>query len=59
MQLEGIGEDLRSRVLYRDAEIMVIDKPAGLPVQGGSNIPVSLDRLAAQELRFGIAEKPR
>jgi 23S rRNA pseudouridine955/2504/2580 synthase len=59
MQLEGIGEDLRSRVLYRDAELLVMDKPAGLPVQGGSSIPVSLDKLAEQELRFGIVEKPR
>jgi len=59
MKLEGIGEDLRARVLYRDAELVVVDKPAGLPVQGGDNISVSLDALANQHLRFGSIQAPR
>ena len=31
------GEELRRRVLYRDDDMLVVDKPAGLPVQGGSS----------------------
>lgn len=35
--------DLQARVLYSDAHILAIDKPAGLPVQGGSGSPRHLD----------------
>lgn len=35
--------DLQARVLYSDPHILVIDKPAGLPVQGGSGSPRHLD----------------
>ena len=30
------ADDLRARMLHRDAHVIVIDKPAGLAVQGGS-----------------------
>src|SRR5262249_60210983 len=32
----GTAIDLSVRVLYRDRQIIVIDKPAGLPVHGGA-----------------------
>ncbi|MCA8931505.1 MAG: RluA family pseudouridine synthase [Rhodospirillaceae bacterium] len=50
--------DLAARVLYRDADLLVIDKPAGLAVQGGSGTTVHLDGLLAA-LQFEAAEPPR
>lgn len=35
-------EWLIDRVLYEDEDLMVLDKPAGLPVHGGSGVPVGL-----------------
>jgi 23S rRNA pseudouridine955/2504/2580 synthase len=52
------AERLRRLVLHRDAEVIVIDKPAGLAVQGGSGTPRHLDGML-EALRFDAAEKPR
>ncbi|MBK8176122.1 MAG: RluA family pseudouridine synthase [Rhodospirillales bacterium] len=49
--------DLEARILYRDAEVLVIDKPAGLAVQGGTKTSRHLDGML-DALRFG-AERPR
>jgi 23S rRNA pseudouridine955/2504/2580 synthase len=51
-------EDLRSRVLYRDDDMLVLDKPAGLAVQGGSGQHRNLDALS-EALRFEADEPPR
>ena len=56
--MAALAGELRARVLYRDEELLVLDKPAGLAVQGGHNIDVSLDA-ALPLLRFGSAETPR
>jgi 23S rRNA pseudouridine955/2504/2580 synthase len=45
-------------VLYRDADVLVIDKPAGLAVQGGTATPRHLDAML-DALRFDAAERPR
>lgn len=50
--------DLRRRVLYRDAEIIVLDKPAGLAVQGGTRTLRHLDGML-DALRYGSSERPR
>ena len=50
--------DLQQRVLYRDAELMVIDKPEGLAVQGGTGTGRHLDGLL-DALRFDAQERPR
>ena len=48
---------LNDRVLFIDAEALVLDKPAGLAVHAGPATPSSLeDRLA--ELRFGFQRLP-
>jgi tRNA pseudouridine32 synthase/23S rRNA pseudouridine746 synthase len=51
------GGDLADRVLFVDAEAIVIDKPAGLPVDaprsGGDSIAGRLD-----ELKFGFPRPP-
>ncbi|HXQ52838.1 MAG TPA: RluA family pseudouridine synthase [Stellaceae bacterium] len=45
-------------VLHRDDQVIVIDKPAGLAVQGGSGMDRHLDGLL-EALRFGAPERPR
>src|SRR5262249_37804761 len=50
--------ELKARVLYMDAEAIVIDKPAGLPVQGGSGMVRHLDAML-DALRLGASERPR
>ena len=51
------AEEIVSKVLYRDALMLVIDKPAGLPVhpgpKGGETLTHHLD-----SLRFGLPRKP-
>ena len=49
--------DIGARLLYRDALVLVIDKPAGLPVhpgpRGGETLTDHLDAL-----RFGLPRRP-
>jgi 23S rRNA pseudouridine955/2504/2580 synthase len=49
---------IRSAVLHRDASVIVIDKPAGLAVQGGTEIERHLDAML-DGLRFDGSERPR
>ena len=49
---------LQSCVIYRDDHIIALNKPPGLPVQGGSKQSRHVDGLA-EALRFGMDEKPR
>ncbi len=49
---------MREAVLYRDDHIIVLNKPAGLPSQGGSGQTRHVDGLA-EALCFGYPEKPR
>ena len=50
-------DEIRARVLHRDGLMLVIDKPAGLPVhkgpKGGANLESSFDAL-----RFGLPRPP-
>jgi tRNA pseudouridine32 synthase/23S rRNA pseudouridine746 synthase len=50
-------ENLLARVLYRDGLMLIVDKPAGLPVhrgpKGGANLEDLLDAL-----RFGLPQRP-
>ncbi|XP_051132363.1 RNA pseudouridine synthase 4, mitochondrial [Andrographis paniculata] len=50
---------VRSLELYKDPAIIVINKPPGMPVQGGLGINKSLDELASNYLRYDYAESPR
>ncbi|MCJ2105875.1 RluA family pseudouridine synthase [Methylobacterium sp. E-041] len=53
----AIHPDIGARLLYRDALVLVIDKPAGLPVhpgpKGGETLTDHLDGL-----RFGLPRRP-
>ncbi len=50
--------ELRSRVLHLDDDVIVLDKPAGLAVQGGTRTHRHLDAML-DALRFGADERPR
>lgn len=49
---------IQSCVLYRDDHIIALNKPPGLPTQGGSKQTRHVDGLA-EALKFGLDEKPR
>jgi 23S rRNA pseudouridine955/2504/2580 synthase len=49
---------VQSLVLHRDDDIIIIDKPAGLAVQGGTGTTRHLDGLL-DGLRFDAKERPR
>ncbi|OMO73995.1 Pseudouridine synthase, RsuA/RluB/C/D/E/F [Corchorus capsularis] len=50
---------MQSLELYKDSAIIVLNKPPGMPVQGGIGIKWSLDELAAACLCFDYPEPPR
>ena len=49
---------VQSMVLYRDEDIIVINKPPGLAVQGGKKVPRHLDGLL-EGLTFDKMERPK
>ncbi len=49
---------IRSCVIYRDDHVLALNKPAGLPTQGGSGQSRHVDGLA-EALKFDYDEKPR
>jgi 23S rRNA pseudouridine955/2504/2580 synthase len=55
---EGAARDLAARIIHRDDDVLVLDKPHGLAVQGGPGIARSVDGLL-DGLRFGAEERPR
>ena len=54
----AIARDLQRLVIYRDDQVIVLNKPHGLPVQGGPGITHHLDGLL-DALRFGAPDRPR
>ena len=50
--------DLKKLILHRDDHVIVVNKPPGLAVQGGSRISRHIDAML-DGLRFGAAERPR
>src|SRR3712207_1845464 len=55
---ENAARDLASRIIHRDDAALVLDKPHGLPVQGGPGITRSVDSML-DAFRFGAEERPR
>jgi len=49
---------IRAAVIYKDDDIIALNKPAGLAVQGGSGQTRHVDGLA-EALMFGLEEKPK
>lgn len=50
-------EDLESRLLYRDASVLVLNKPAGIPVHAGPKGGLNLEALFSG-LQFGLPRPP-
>ncbi len=55
---EADARMIQEAVIYRDEHVIAINKPPGLPTQGGSKQLRHVDGLA-EALRFGAEEKPR
>lgn len=49
---------IKSWIHYRDEDIIIINKPYGIPVQGGINIKISIDSIL-DTLIFDMNERPR
>ena len=52
------AEMVRTAVIYRDGDMIALNKPPGLPVQGGSRVARHLDGML-EALRFDAVEAPR
>jgi 23S rRNA pseudouridine955/2504/2580 synthase len=51
-------EEMAKLILYQDPQVVVLNKPFGLPSQGGPGIRRHLDQML-DGLRFGSPERPR
>lgn len=49
---------VQAMVIYKDDNIIVLNKPSGLAVQGGSNTTRHIDGML-DALKFGLEEKPK
>ncbi len=52
------ARDLAARILHRDEDLLVLNKPAGLATQGGTGTRKHIDGML-DALRFGAKERPR
>ncbi|WP_019196617.1 RluA family pseudouridine synthase [Afipia birgiae] len=51
-------DELRKMILFEDADVMVLNKPAGLAVQGGSGMTKHVDQML-EAMRDAKGQKPR
>lgn len=51
-------KDLERMIIYRDNSVIILNKPAGLPVQGGSGIAVHVDGML-DALQDDLPERPK
>ena len=58
-QLANAAKQLLGSILHQDSELLVMNKPAGLPVQGGLKLSVSLDRVLAAHFKTPEGHTPR
>ena len=52
------AEYIKKLVVYKDEFKIVLNKPAGLAVQGGTNIKLNID-IMLDSLRFNFSERPK
>ncbi len=55
---ESDASDMRKLVLYKDANVIVINKPSGLAVQGGTKIGKNIDAMLGA-LQFDAKDRPK
>lgn len=53
-----LEKEIIESIIYKDKNIIVLNKPVGLAVQGGTKIAYSIDDIS-DCLRFGYDEKPK
>lgn len=58
-KLAEIADSLKQAIIHRDDRVIVINKPPGLAVQGGSGLNDAHLDAALDALRFGSAERPK
>ncbi|PWR18010.1 RluA family pseudouridine synthase [Zavarzinia compransoris] len=58
-KLAEIAASLKKAIIHRDDRVIVINKPPGLAVQGGSGLNDAHLDAALDALRFGAAERPK
>ncbi|OJX71339.1 RluA family pseudouridine synthase [Magnetospirillum sp. 64-120] len=51
-------DEIQARILYKDQDVIVLDKPAGLAVHAGPNSPDHLE-LYLDALKYGWSQVPR
>ncbi len=56
--VKPVEDILKDLILHMDDDVIVLDKPPGLAVQGGTGITRSVDGML-DTLKFGNAERPR
>ena len=54
----GDAKDFQKLIVYKDDLVMALNKPHGLPVQGGPGIKLHVDGML-DALRFGLEDRPR
>lgn len=54
----AVIRDLETRILFQDDDLLVLNKPSGLAVQGGSKTTTHIDAILPY-MKFGAAETPR
>jgi 23S rRNA pseudouridine955/2504/2580 synthase len=57
-QHQGLARQLIDNILYMDENILVLNKPSGLAVQGGNKVKISVDDLG-DLLKLGLKNKPK
>lgn len=55
----GDAEMIQRAVLYKDDHVIAINKPPGLPSQGGSGLADRHVDALAEALKFGLPDKPK
>lgn len=55
---QKFSEFIQNCVIFKNDHSIIINKPAGLAVQGGTNIKLNVD-LLLDSLRFGNSERPK
>lgn len=56
-QLDFSEKEMVERLLYRDAHLLIFNKPAGIAVHIGANAPVSIEQFFGH-LQFGLPKPP-
>jgi 23S rRNA pseudouridine955/2504/2580 synthase len=55
---ERAVEEIKALIIHRDEDVLALNKPPGLAVQGGTGLARHLDAML-DELKFGARERPR